>query len=1166
MVLSVVPTGKVITGLRHIGRQRSAFTEGVTLYIAFIDRTAICVERYDVGLGCTGEGRGVGCIAGYCCQLCIPTCEGVGVLRISLFGRLSRSGNRCTVTQVAGLNRFSFNHELDFKYLTVVVNLHNGATVSCDYALCKDFGIETLVVLGHCGCLCICSSGLILGFYFGIFIVSDVLLQVLYCIVRVTCGSPVCSKGLITGCISSNSRHLVLTVVPTGKVITCLRHVGRQRSTFTEGVTLHIAFIDRTAICIECYDVGLGCTGEGCGVGCIAGYGYYLCIPTIEGVGVLRISFLGRSLAIVSRRLTVSNITALEYCLAVLKGDGVLVNRAAELSLVGCITCYLCQCRCPTGEGVRVLCRSGFLRISVRRNNAILNLSCSDDTLVVIEPSDGVATFVRREGCGVGSITGYSCKLCIPARELIRVFFRCLFGRSSTCIFRRLTVSNITALEYCLAVLKGNGVLVNRAAELSLVSCYTRYGCHLRIPTCEGVRVLCRSGFLRISVARCLTVFHNSLINKLICIVKPCNGVSVAYAVELSGISRSLRYLSNSRLPTLEGVCPFSRCLFGGFCTFVSRRLTVSNRCALQHFFTILEGDGVLVHHAVELSLVGCYTCYLSQCRCPTGEGVRVLCRSGFLCICMRRCLTVFHNSLINELICIVKPCDGVSVAYAVELCGINRSLRYLSNSRIPSLERVGPFSRGSLGGISLSIVCRCCTILNLAALQYFFTVHKLNGVLIHCAVELSLVGCSTSYCYDLRIPAGEAIGILSRSGFCGSIMCRYYTVRYFSLVNELICIVKPCDGVLIYRAVELSRISSLSGYFCKFSIPTGEGIGVLSRCRFSRNGLAIICRCCTIVPLAVLQLGAIVVIEYNGVLVHYAVELSRISSLSGYYCKFGIPTGEGIGVLCRCRFSRSRFAIICRCCAIVPLAVLQLGAIVVVEYNDVLVHYAVELSLVSSFACYLSQCRCPTCKAVGILSSSSLARVSVTRCCSVRYHSGVNDALVIVEPSDGIFVNRCIELCRIGSSLGYRHYLRTPRIIERIGILRRCSLGRSISGICRSTTVSHVFGLQRCVITIFPSDGVLIHRAAELSRVCSRTCYRHYLRIPTVEGIGVLIRCILKRSCTGVCRCLAILNVTALQYSSILILEGDGVLVHRSIELCGIGCISRNGCYLWSP
>ena len=219
----------------------------------------------------------------------------------------------------------------------------------------------------------------------------------------------------------------------------------------------------------------------------------------------------------------------------------------------------------------------------------------------------------------------------------------------------------------------------------------------------------------------------------------------------------------------------------------------------------------------------------------------------------MRRNYAILNICRVNELFCIVKPCDGVSVAYAIELCGICSSLCYLSNSRLPTLEGVGPFSRGSLGGISLSIVCRCCTILNLAALQFSITVHELNGVLIHCAVELSRVGCYTGYSRNSRIPTGKGIRILSRNCLARIFVARYYTVLNLCCSNDTLVIIEPCDGVLIYRAVKLSRVSSLSGYFCKFSIPTGEGIGILCRGRFSRNGLAIICRCCTIVPLAVL-------------------------------------------------------------------------------------------------------------------------------------------------------------------------------------------------------------------------------------------------------------------------------------------------------------------------
>ena len=103
-----------------------------------------------------------------------------------------------------------------------------------------------------------------------------------------------------------------------------------------------------------------------------------------------------------------------------------------------------------------------------------------------------------------------------------------------------------------------------------------------------------------------------------------------------------------------------------------------------------------------------------------------------------------------------------------------------------------------------------------------------------------------------------------------------------------------PGNSVLVYCIVIGCGVGCITGNFRNLGIPTCEGVGIL--CISCLVGATLEAGCCTVLIL----LGGDVSINVpsDSVLLHGAVELGGVGSITGHSCDSGGPAGEGIGVL----------------------------------------------------------------------------------------------------------------------------------------------------------------------------------------------------------------------------------------------------------------------------
>ena len=101
-------------------------------------------------------------------------------------------------------------------------------------------------------------------------------------------------------------------------------------------------------------------------------------------------------------------------------------------------------------------------------------------------------------------------------------------------------------------------------------------------------------------------------------------------------------------------------------------------------------------------------------------------------------------------------------------------------------------------------------------------------------------------------------------------------------------------------------------------------------------------------------------------------------------------------------------------------------------------------------------------------------------------------------------------------------------------------------------------------LIVIKPCDGECILGCRERSLVGGIFGYCHYCRTPASEGVGELLGSLLGRFSAS--RLNAILKLTALQFRTILIEEGDGIFVFRCLEGSFVRSVCRHGCDSRSP
>ena len=186
----------------------------------------------------------------------------------------------------------------------------------------------------------------------------------------------------------------------------------------------------------------------------------------------------------------------MEGLVAVLEGDKVLVQRAVEGCAVGCFAGYCCKFCVPACESICVLggCRTRWHLACINRCHSVLYLGALEGLVAILE-GDKVGIDDAVERSRIRSITCYRYNLCIPTLERIGILRISLLSRLFAVINRCHAVRYRFALEYFFAVLEGNEVLIDGAAERSRIGSIARNRYRCCIPTREGVGIL-RIGLL----------------------------------------------------------------------------------------------------------------------------------------------------------------------------------------------------------------------------------------------------------------------------------------------------------------------------------------------------------------------------------------------------------------------------------------------------------------------------------------------------------------------------------------------------------------------------------------------------------------------------------------------------------------------------------------------
>ena len=186
-------------------------------------------------------------------------------------------------------------------------------------------------------------------------------------------------------------------------------------------------------------------------------------------------------------------------------------------------------------------------------------------------------------------------------------------------------------------------------------------------------------------------------------------------------------------------------------------------------------------------------------------------------------------------------------------------------------------------------------------------------------------------------------------------------------------------------------------------------------------------------------------------------------------------------------------------------------------------------------------------------------------RDCTVLYCGGVDEVAFVIIPGDGVGSSYLPELRSVGGFAADSGDLGRPAIERVAELIRRGLLGCSAI-IGRQYAKLHQAALEHGAVIIHECDRVRAQVLCVLRGVRRFAVDRLYPRIPTREGERVLRGGFLGGRLTGVSRHLAISDRSALEYSTVIIHEGNRVLVHRFGEGSRIGHIAGDSAYSRSP
>ena len=300
------------------------------------------------------------------------------------------------------------------------------------------------------------------------------------------------------------------------------------------------------------------------------------------------------------------------------------------------------------------------------------------------------------------------------------------------------------------------------------------------------------------------------------------------------------------------------------------------------------------------------------------------------------------------------------------------------------------------------------------------------------------------------------------------------------------------------FPAMELCRVGRVAGNGNDLGSPAEEGVGVFL-CRFLCRSLAVVSRHLAVGYFAALQFCTIVINELDHVLVDGLGIGRGVSRVSGDRNELGIPTCEGVGVLCGRSLGRigmSGYRAVC------DSGRVDHGIIIVLPGYGVFVDRRSVGRCVGRVAGDGNDLRIPARKCVGVLCSSLFGRIRVSGYSAVCDCGRVDHGAVVVLPGDGVFVDRRSVGRNVLGVAGDCNDFRSPSG-ESVCVLRISCLARvCVEG---NRAICDRGGVDHSAVVVLPGDGVFVDRHGVGRGVLSISGDLNDIGSPAGEGVGVL-------------------------------------------------------------
>ena len=690
---------------------------------------------------------------------------------------------------------------------------------------------------------------------------------------------------------------------------------------------------------------------------------------------------------------------------------------------------------------------------------------------------------------GVGGVLHRRGQLRCPAAELVRAVVIIGLGGSAARILRHITPSYLILGKHdAVVVHPSDGILVQRlfkhSGEYRILGNCRRLG----IPAGEGVAELFIIFLHRILAG----VFWNRSGSDLF-------GLQNCIAV-LPGDSQLCgpgehRLIACVTLNACKFGIPADECideiiilgLFGR--SGINRELAIGNLGFAQQgrAVLIIPGDSVFHGFACEYSLIGLICHGGAHCRSPAGEGIGILnirlADRGLAGI--GRGLTLRYRGGAQNGIVPVHPIDRIASEYLIENCGISRITGNCSDSGTPAGKHELSVSLGSLGGNRAAVDGQLAIGDAIRFQDFAVLILPSDGARdAVCGIGGSIDDVAALILR--RIPAGEGVAVMLVSVLSRSLSTvGDYLTGLDAADNGQFrtVIVHPSDGMSLsgcFRSVH-SLIGNITRDTGQNGRPADEVIGGADL--FGGKGLI------RFFGLGVRGFGSgnLNSFRYGLLSSHFRSrgDLTVNNSIGGQDIAVLVEPSDGVASLRLFKDS------------------LVDHVAVVGSLNGLPAGEDVSILLVArSFR-----------RDAGILGSLLCRHRGSVKLGAVPVHPD-NRAVIHCAESSGIAGGRC----HLGKG-------RRPAI-EDISDISGAGLGGLSVGIHGDGTVFHIADSEnRGAVLVIPCDGILVDGLVKLcpiGRVCLDGCR---LRVPALEGIGILGSRSLCRCVTDVFRSLAVLD-----------------------------------------